>query len=132
MLNAAFFSAGSVPAAFGSPAVVVGGTDREGSDGKMNHAFGSFLSAGSGVGVGRRASGRGSRRKSQIIEEEEEDGLGHGVIGEEEEDEVEEVDAFQAVELGKGERVQSITIWDDVEGEAEGDDVVGGLKNFKA
>ncbi|KAK5293405.1 hypothetical protein LTR99_009851 [Exophiala xenobiotica] len=130
MLNAAFFSAGSVPAAFGSPAVVVGGTDREGSDGKMNHAFGSFLSAGSGVGVGRRASGKGSRRKSQIIEEEEEDGLGHGVIGEEEEDEVEEVDAFQAVELGKGERVQSITIWDDVEG--EGDDVVGGLKNFKA
>ncbi|KIW61944.1 hypothetical protein, variant 3 [Exophiala xenobiotica] len=131
MLNAAFFSAGSVPAAFGSPAVADAGRNREGSDGKINHAFGSFL--GSGAGVGRRGSGKG-RRKSQIIEEEEEEheGLGHAAIGEEdedEEDEVEEVDAFQAVELGKGERVQSITIWDD--GEGEEDDIVAGLKNFK-
>merc|ERR1711939_277473 len=72
------------------------------------------------------------RRPCQMEEEEEHEGLGHAAIGEEdedEEDEVEEVDAFQAVELGKGERVQSITIWDD--GEGEEDDIVAGLKNFK-
>ena len=54
----------------------------------------------------RSASGRSNkaRRKSQIIEEEEED---------ENEEAIEEVDAFDPVDLARGERVHSITIWDD-------------------
>lgn len=143
MLNSALFGAG-VPASFGSPAIAGSGIgadhhprSREGSDGKMNRALG-FGSIGGGGGGGTGALGRrtssgrekGGRRKSQIIEEEEEE---EG--GEEEgepSDEVEEVDAFQAVELGKGERVQSITIWNDDENQDEAGDLVGGLKNFKA
>lgn len=104
MLNPAFFSAGSVPAAFGSPAIVAG-RHREGSDGKTSRALRDV--------VGRRGS---QKRKSQIIEEEEEDAEQHHTLREEEEeeeDEVEEVEAFQAIELNKGERVESITIWNE-------------------
>jgi len=103
LLNAAFFSGSSVPATVGSPAFV-GGRNREGSDGRMNLGFKELM--------GRRGSGK---RKSQIIEEEEEDEdeAGHGAIGEEDEEEIEEVDAFQAIRLNKGERVESITIWND-------------------
>jgi hypothetical protein len=101
MLNPAFFSGSSLPATVGSPAFV-GGRNREGSDGKMNLGFKDLM--------GRRGSGK---RKSQIIEEEEEDEGADGVIGEEDEEDIEEVDAFQAIKLNKGERVESITIWND-------------------
>ncbi|EXJ75873.1 CAMK/CAMKL/MARK protein kinase [Cladophialophora psammophila CBS 110553] len=115
MLNSAFFSASTLPAAFGSPAVVGAGRNREGSEGKLNLGLKDFMSGG-----GRRGSS--SKRKNQIIEEEEEDE--HAVIGEEEEEDVEEVDAFQAVHLNKGERLDSITIWSDAvpEGAAADDD----------
>ncbi|OAP61850.1 hypothetical protein AYL99_04053 [Fonsecaea erecta] len=112
-LNSAFFSASTLPAAFGSPAIVGTGRNREGSDGKLNLGLKDFMAGG-----GRRGSN--SKRKSQIIEEEEEDE--HAAIGEEEED-VEEVDTFQAVHLNKGERLDSITIWNDAVPEgAAGDD----------
>ncbi|KAJ9633512.1 hypothetical protein H2204_006895 [Knufia peltigerae] len=145
MLNSSLFGAG-VPSSFGSPAIAGSGIhhprSREGSDGKMNLALGfGFTGAGAGAGagagggLGRRSSsgrGKGGRRKSQIIEEEEEEEEEGGEIEEEGEpsDEVEEVDAFQAVELGKGERVQSITIWNDGEDQDEVGDLVSGLKNF--
>ena len=60
-----------------------------------------------GKELGRSASGRSRRasRKSQIIEEDEEE--------EDEEPEVEEVEAFSPVDVGKGERVHSITMWND-------------------
>lgn len=142
MLNPAFFSSSSsvVPAALGSPAVLAG-RNREGSAGKMNLGLSDF--------VGRKGSGAGGsgKRKSQIIEEEDEDedgdqgrghaagaatttgggvGAGAGVLGEEEEveeeSEVEEVDAFHAIELNKGERVESITIWNDAVEEGDEDE----------
>ncbi|KAL2439082.1 Serine/threonine-protein kinase ppk16 [Exophiala dermatitidis] len=101
---------------------------------------------GGGAGTG---SGAGSgKRKSQIIEEEDEDGdagAEQAVMEEDEaktgaeegsrpyrpvmegveehdgdEEEVEEVDAFPAIELNKGERVESITIWNDVAGSGSG------------
>ncbi|KAK4940452.1 hypothetical protein LTR10_019436 [Elasticomyces elasticus] len=100
MLNPAFFSAGNVPAAFGSPAILAG-RHREGSDGKTNRALRD--------GVGRRGSGK---RKSQIIEEEEEDPEGT-LREEDEEEEIEEVETFPAIELNKGEKVESITIWNE-------------------
>lgn len=59
------------------------------------------------------------KRKSQIIEEEEEDVPEQAVIEEEDEDEddgdIEEVEEFSDVEenLGRGERVSSVVIWDD-------------------
>ena len=70
---------------------------REGSAGKPNLGLHD---------LNRSTSGRSNkaRRKSQIIEEEEE--------GENEET-IEEVDAFDPVDLARGERVHSITIWDD-------------------
>jgi hypothetical protein len=75
--------------------------NREGSAGRLNLGLHD---------LNRSTSGRSNkaRRKSQIIEEEEEE--------EEEENEevIEEVDAFDPVDLGRGERVHSITIWDDV------------------
>ena len=89
-----------MPAAFGSPAIMAG-RHREGSDGKMNRALRD--------GVGRRGSGK---RKSQIIEEEEEDGEGT-LREEDEEEEIEEVETFPAIELNKGEKVESITIWNE-------------------
>ena len=52
-----------------------------------------------------------NRRKSQIIEEEEED--------EENEELIEEVDNFDPVDLAHGERVHSITVWDDGHEEQE-------------
>lgn len=65
------------------------------------------------------------KRKSQIIEEEEEDDYvgrgGGGLEGQDEEEEIEEVDAFPAVQLGRGERVQSITILDDDDDEVDED-----------
>lgn len=124
MLNPAFFSATTVPAAFGSPAIVGQGQtrNREGSDGKLNIGLKDFMG-----GVGRRGS---AKRKSQIIEEEEEEQqeAEERRIGEEdEEEEIEEVDAFQAIELNKGERVQSITIWNEgVEGMDEPNDDIAG------
>ena len=70
---------------------------REGSAGKLNLGLHD---------LNRSVSGRShkARRKSQIIEEEEED---------ENEEAIEEVDAFDPVDLARGERVHSITIWDD-------------------
>jgi hypothetical protein len=70
---------------------------REGSVGRLN------------LGVhdlNRSTSGRSNKaqRKSQIIEEEDE----------ENEEAIEEVDAFDPVDLARGERMHSITIWDDV------------------
>lgn len=106
-LNSAFFSASSVPAAFASPAIVGGAVrQREGSDGKPNLGLKDFNFM---SGIPKR-KGSTSKRKSQIIEEEEEDE--QAAIGEEEE-EVEEVEAFQAIHLNKGERLDSITIWND-------------------
>ncbi|KIX00469.1 uncharacterized protein Z518_10609 [Rhinocladiella mackenziei CBS 650.93] len=106
MLNPAFFSTSTLPAAFGSPAVLAGGRNREGSDGKLNLGLKDFIS--------RRDSGK---RKSQIIEEEEEEETGtrhgYGMTEEEDDEDIEEVDAFRAIELNKGERVESITIWND-------------------
>ncbi|KAJ9605160.1 hypothetical protein H2200_010550 [Cladophialophora chaetospira] len=107
MLNSAFFSASAIPAAFASPALLGAGVrQREGSDGKPNIGLKEFMG-----GVHRKGST--SKRKSQIIEEEEEDEQQVGIAEEEEEEEVEEVDAFQAVHLNKGERLDSITIWND-------------------
>jgi len=80
--------------------------------------------------MGKR--GGSGKRKSQIIEEEEDegdqDGQGNGhidgrALGEEEE-EIEEVDAFQAIQLNKGERVQSITIWNDAVEDAETEEAI--------
>ncbi|EXJ65198.1 CAMK/CAMKL/MARK protein kinase [Cladophialophora yegresii CBS 114405] len=110
-LNSAFFSASTIPAAFGSPAVLGGGgggaRQREGSDGKPNLGLKDFIG-------GAHRKGSSSKRKSQIIEEEEEEEEGQAVVLEEEEDEdVEEVEAFQAIHLNKGERLDSITIWND-------------------
>lgn len=103
MLNPAFFTASTIPAAFGSPAIV-NSRSRDASDGHLNLSLKGFMN-----GHKRQNS---SKRKSQIIEEEEEDDQHR--IGEEEEDEdIEEVDAFAAVKLGRGERVQSITILND-------------------
>jgi hypothetical protein len=70
---------------------------REGSAGRPNLGLHD---------LNRSTSGRSNkaRRKSQIIEEEEED---------ENEEAIEEVDAFDPVDLARGERVHSITIWDD-------------------
>ncbi|KAL2439103.1 Serine/threonine-protein kinase ppk16 [Exophiala dermatitidis] len=165
MLNSAFFSAPSstVPAAFGSPAIMAG-RHREGSDGKLNLGLRDLVGRGrggrSGLGGGTgpgTGSGAGSgKRKSQIIEEEDEDGAEQAVMeedepgtttrtdgvddesrpygpvmegveehdgDEEDEEEVEEVDAFPAIELNKGERVESITIWNDVSaGSGSGND----------
>ncbi|OCT54343.1 OSK2 protein [Cladophialophora carrionii] len=105
-LNSAFFSASTIPAAFGSPAVLGGGgRQREGSDGKPNLGLKDFIG-------GAHRKGSSSKRKSQIIEEEEEEEEEQAVV-EEEEDEVEEVEAFQAIHLNKGERLDSITIWND-------------------
>ena len=71
---------------------------REGSDGKLNLGLSDLT---------RNVSARseGNRRKSQIIEEEEED--------EENDEGVEEVDQFEPVDLGRGERVHSITVFED-------------------
>ncbi|KAI1621638.1 serine/threonine protein kinase [Exophiala viscosa] len=107
MLNPAFFSGGSVPAAFGSPAIMAG-RHREGSDGKTNRALRDV--------VGRRGSGK---RKSLIIEEEEEDGEGT-LREEDEEEDIEEVETFPAIELNKGEKVESITIWNEGVEDADG------------
>ena len=73
---------------------------REGSAGKLNLGLHD---------LNRSASGRSNkaRRKSQIIEEEEEE------EDDENEEAVEEVDTFDPVDLARGERVHSITIWDD-------------------
>ncbi|KEF63015.1 serine/threonine protein kinase [Exophiala aquamarina CBS 119918] len=102
-LNPAFFTASTIPAAFGSPAIV-NSRNRDESDGHLNLGLKGLMN-----GHKRQNS---SKRKSQIIEEEEEDEQHR--IGEEEEDEdIEEVDAFAAVKLGRGERVQSITILND-------------------
>jgi hypothetical protein len=70
---------------------------REGSAGRLNLGLHD---------LNRSTSGRSNKaqRKSQIIEEEEED---------ENEEAIEEVDAFDPVDLARGERVHSITIWDD-------------------
>lgn len=104
MLNSAIFTASNLPAVLGSPAIVGGGVrQREGSDGKPNLGLKDYF--------GVRRKGSTSKRKSQIIEEEEEDEHGHGIV--EEEEEVEEVDAFQTVHLNKGERLDSVTIWND-------------------
>ena len=114
MLNSAFFSASAIPAAFGSPAILGAGVrQREGSDGKPNPGLKDVV----GGGVNRKGS-TSKRRKSQIIEEEEEDEE-EAVLeqGEEEDEDVEEVEAFQAVHLGRGERLDSITIWNDAAGE---------------
>ncbi|OAG42091.1 hypothetical protein AYO21_03545 [Fonsecaea monophora] len=115
MLNSAFFSASSLPVAFGSPAIAGAGRHREGSDGKLNLGLKDFVAGG-----GRRNSS--SKRKNQIIEEEEEDE--QAVIGEDDED-VEEVDAFHAVHLNKGERLDSITIWNDAVPDGAGADEYG-------
>jgi hypothetical protein len=71
---------------------------RDGSAGRLNLGLHDLK---------RSTSGRSNkaRRKSQIIEEEEEEG--------ENEEAIEEVDAFDPVDLARGERVHSITIWDD-------------------
>lgn len=111
MLSPALFANPSHAPSFGS-SVFVAGRNREGSDGKMNLGFKDLM--------GRRGSG-GGKRKSQIIEEEEEDEGGGRTIGEEDEEEIEEVDAFPAIQLNKGERVESITIWNDAVEEANAD-----------
>ena len=81
--------------------------------------------SGSFGGVARRGSGKSSHRKSQIIEEEDEDD--NGIDNDEA---FEEVDDFEApVQLGRGESVHSITVFDDLrlgsleEGETPGGSV---------
>ena len=104
MLNSATFSASTIPAAIGSPAFLGSGVrQREGSDEKPSLGLKGFIG-----NVHRKGST--SKRKSQIIEEEEED---DPTVLEEEEEEVEEVESFSDVQLGKGERLSSITIWND-------------------
>lgn len=108
MLNPAFFATSTTATAFGSPAIV-NSRARDGSDGHLNLGLKGFMN-----GHKRQNSGK---RKSQIIEEEEEDEFGSGrnrlAEDDEQEEEIEEVDAFAAVQLGRGERVQSITILND-------------------
>lgn len=109
MLNSAFFATSTTAAALGSPAIV-NNRARESADGHLNVGLKGFMH-----GHKRQNSGK---RKSQIIEEEEEDDYGSsrhriGEDDEQEEEEIEEVDAFAAVQLGRGERVQSITILND-------------------
>ncbi len=117
MLNSAFFSASTVPAAFGSPALLGAGVrQREGSDGKPNIGLKDLIG-----GVHRKGST--SKRKSQIIEEEEEEDQ---AVLEEEEEEVEEVEAFQAIHLNKGERLDSITIWNEPFEEGDEEEEVDG------
>jgi len=103
MLNSAFFGM-SIGPGVASPVP----RPREASDGKLNLGLRNLARrAGSTAGSGER--------KSQIIEEEDEEGHDDG------DEEVEEVDVFSPVDLAKGERVQSITIWDDpVEAEHDG------------
>lgn len=90
MLNSNFFGVNIGPSQ-GSPAIRM----RESSDGKINLGLRDLT----------RRTGDKSRRKSQIIEEEEEE--------EAEDGDIEEVDQFPPVEVGRGESVHSITIWDD-------------------
>lgn len=92
MLNGALFGL-NLGAGQASPMVRA----REGSAGRLNLGLHD---------VGRDTSGTGkaTQRKSQIIEEEEED---------DDEEAIEEVDAFEPVDLARGERVHSITLWND-------------------
>jgi len=97
-LNGALFGL-NVGGAQPSPSLRV----REGSAGRLNLALHD---------LNRSVSGRSNkaRRKSQVIEEEDEE---EGGEEDENEDAIEEVDAFDPVDLARGERVHSITIWDD-------------------
>jgi serine/threonine protein kinase len=109
VLNSAFLASG-IPAAIGSPAFFGSQRPREGSDGKPNLGLRDVGSA------NHQRQGSKSKRKSQIIEEEEEEEdeqQGGTLLEEDEDEEVEEVDDFPAVQLGKGERLNSITIWND-------------------
>ena len=83
---------------------------REGSAGRLNLGLHD---------LNRSASARAAknpRRKSQIIEEEEEEEADEE---NEEEEVIEEVDNFEPVDLAHGERVHSITVWDDGHEEVE-------------
>ena len=93
MLNSGLFGL-SIGPGQASPAI----RSREGSAGRLNLGLQDLRGTGS-------VRSRGNRRKSQIIEEEEEG----------EEEAIEEVDAFEPVDLHlrKGERVHSVTVWDE-------------------
>lgn len=72
--------------------------------------------------LSRSSGGRGktTRRKSQIIEEEDEEEGGEAE--DDDEEVIEEVDVFEPIDLARGERVHSVTLWDDTaEATAESD-----------
>jgi hypothetical protein len=76
------------------------------------------------MALGRSVSGRSRshKRGSVVIEEENE---------EEEEEEVEEVEAFSPVEVGRGESVHSITVWDERR-QSNASDGIGGSQWAKS
>ena len=73
------------------------------------------------LGIGRSISGRSRSRNrgSVLIEEDEEEGL------DEDEEDVEEVDAFSPVVIRRGESVHSIMVWDDPRPETASSSGVG-------
>jgi len=106
MLNGALFGL-NVGSGQASPMVRA----REGSAGRLNLGL-HDLNRNASSGPSSKAAQQ--QRKSQIIEEEEED--------EDNEEAIEEVDAFDPVDLARGERVHSITLWNE---EVTQDGVVG-------
>ena len=103
MLNSGMLSANSpgVGASLGSPALF--GRPREVSGSHMNMGL---------LDARPQRTARAPQRKSMVITEEEEEEPEEGLL-EEEEEEIEEVEAFQPVDLRKGERVASIIYLDD-------------------
>ena len=101
MLNGALFG---LNVGSGQPSPMV--RAREGSAGRLSLGL-HDLNRDTG------GASKATQRKSQIIEEEEED----------DEEAIEEVDAFEPVDLARGERVHSITLWNDEVNEGQGEDV---------
>jgi serine/threonine protein kinase len=119
MLNSSLFGTSS-HAPLGSPAV---GTNKAASENRFGLRDLARRARGSDHSTG---DGKAHRRKSNIIEEEEEeeeDGAGAVSPGQkideyavdDDDDDIEEVDEFSDIEEGlkRGERVDSIVIWDD-------------------
>jgi hypothetical protein len=123
VLNSSIFgnsSSSASGASLGSPAVGISRLGASNSDGRvLNLGLRDLARRARGGENGQGGKGSTGRRKSQIIEEEEEDEnvVGEAVLAEEDEDEevIEEVDEFSDVEDGlkRGESVHSIVMWDD-------------------
>ncbi len=120
MLNAGLFG-NERGAGMGSPAVGMNGgnNNKAGSEGRLNLGLRDLMSRKRG-GTSDSATGNSAHRKSLILEEEEEDedgGRNQAILeeGEGEDGDFEEVDEFSDVEtnLGRGERVHSVVIYDE-------------------